>query len=481
MAEFLRPDVYVQEVSTGEKPLQASSTSTGALIGVTVRGEVGVPTLVTSWTDFVNKFARGCETPFLKNSDLPNAVYGFFQNGGSRCYIVRVASSSATKAVATLSNDLEIKAKDCGAWANDKLAVKVVTGVGATFNVQVYVGSELVETIENVDNDENSSNYFVDVINESSNFIGVSPSTEQTLIATPSKVVFSGGDDAFGSLSDTDFVGEKGLYALDLVKDVNLIAIPGKSSETVALALIGYADNRNDCFAIIDPPKGCDVNGIKTFREKIGGTNGAIYYPCGKVVDPIGRKSNSLKVCPPSGHIMGLYARIDTNRGVYKAPAGEECTVVGFADLESVIPFGVVDVLNPIGVNCIISKPNSGIIVWGARSLSTDPSKRYVSDVRYDIMVRTTVYSGTQWAVFEPNNSELWERLNTSLTSFLDTQWRSGALRGATAEEAYYVKCDSELNDDSTIESGMVVAEIGYAKQKPAEFVVVKIVQKTNS
>ena len=138
-------------------------------------------------------------------------------------------------------------------------------------------------------------------------------------------------------------------------------------------------------------------------------------------------------------------------------------------------------VLLNIGVNCIISKPNSGIIVWGARSLSTDPSKRYVSDVRYDIMVRTTVYNGTQWAVFEPNNSELWERLNTSLTSFLDTQWRSGALRGATAEEAYYVKCDSELNDDSTIESGMVVAEIGYAKQKPAEFVVVKIVQKTNS
>ena len=122
MAEYLRPDVYVQEVSTGEKPIQAVSTSTGALIGVTVRGEVGKPVLVTSWTDFVNKFARGCDTPFLKNSHLPNAVYGFFQNGGARCYIVRVASSSAEEAKVELtSGGLEILAKDCGSWANDIL------------------------------------------------------------------------------------------------------------------------------------------------------------------------------------------------------------------------------------------------------------------------------------------------------------------------------------------------------------------------
>ena len=173
MAEYLRPDVYVEETSTGEKPIQAVSTSTGAMVGVTARGEVGVPTLVTSWTDFVNKFALGLDTPFLKDSDLPNAVYGFFQNGGARCYVVRVASPSATLATCEIADDgLVLEAKEVGSWANAILKVKVVTGVGATFNINVYIKNELVEVIEGVSNTTTANNYFVDVINETSKYIG---------------------------------------------------------------------------------------------------------------------------------------------------------------------------------------------------------------------------------------------------------------------------------------------------------------------
>lgn len=476
MAEYLRPDVYVHEVSSGEKPIQATSTSTGAFIGLTARGPVNEPTLVTSWTEFVNKFAGGLSTPFIKEGDLPNAVYGFFQNGGSRAYIVRSASASATKAKGTLGESLEFQAKDEGAWANDVLNVKVTTGVGNTFNITVKMGNEIVEVFEGLTNTSTDALYFADVIKQDSNYITFPDVIEGQLEA--GEVKFATGNDAHVSISNSDYT--KGLTALDYVPSVNLIAMPGLTDKAIASALVGYCDTRNECFAIVDAPVGATEEAIKTYRESLGGTNGAVYYPNIKISDPLGRTTSSLKVCPPSGHIMGVYARTDANRGVFKAPAGEEAVVRGAVALETQVPFGLVDVLNPLGINCIISKPNAGIIIWGARSLSTDPAKRYVSDVRYDLMIRNSVYAGTQWAVFEPNDESLWEKIDTSLRGFLDEQWRAGALRGSTSESAYYVKCDSELNNDLAIANGQVVAEIGYAKQKPAEFVIVRIVQKTS-
>ena len=475
MAEYLRPDVYVHEVSTGEKPIQAVSTSTGAFIGLTARGPVNEPVLVTSWTEFVNKFAGGLNTPFIKEGDLPNAVYGFFQNGGSRAYIVRTASASSVKAQGTLGEELVFHAKDEGAWANDVLSVVVATGVGNTYNVTVKMGSEIVEVYEGLVNDSDKAQYFVDVINQDSSYISFSSEVQGSL--TAGTVTFSKGDDALASISNSDHI--KGLNALDLVQSVNLVAMPGLTDEAIASALVGYCDTRNECFAIVDAPVGSTVESVQEYRNALGGTNGAVYFPNIKISDPLGRTTSSLKVCPPSGHIMGIFARTDANRGVYKAPAGEEAVVRGAVALETQVPFGAVDVLNPLGVNCIIAKPNAGIVVWGARSLSHDPAKRYVSDVRYDLMIRNSIYAGTQWAVFEPNDEQLWDKIDTSLRGFLDEQWKSGALRGGSADEAYYVKCDSELNNDLAIANGQVVAEIGYAKQKPAEFVIVKIVQKS--
>ena len=476
MAEYLRPDVYVQEVSSGEKPIQAVSTSTGAFIGLTARGPVNTPTLVTSWTDFVNKFAGGLDTPFIKQGSLPNAVYGFFQNGGARAYIVRAVSSSSVQATGLLNDEVEFFAKDCGSWANGVLTVNVTTGVGNTYDVTVKMNNNIVETFEGLSNETSNQYYFVDVINEDSNYISLNAEEDGYLVA--GLVTFTGGEDNYGNVSNSDYT--YCLNTLDLVYDVNLIAMPGLTDQAIASALVGYADTRNECFALIDPPVGSTYESIQAFREKIGGTNGAVCFPNIKISDPLGRTTSSLKVCPPSGHYMGTIARTDSSRGVHKAPAGEEAVLRGAVDLEVQVPFGVVDVLNPLGINCIIVKPNVGIVVWGARSLSTDPAKRYISDVRYDLMVRNSVYRGTQWAVFEPNDSTLWEKLDTSLRGFLDEQWRSGALRGSTADEAYYVKCDSELNTDLTIANGQVIAEIGYAKQKPAEFVIVRVVQKTS-
>ena len=469
MANYLRPDVYVEEVSSGEKPIQSVSTSTGALIGITARGVDNQAVLVTSWTEFVEKFAKGLATPFLKNSDLPNAVYGFFQNGGSKCYVVRATSSSCDFAEGTLEeSSVVFQALDKGDWANDSLVV-TVTSKGSAFDVKVTLQGAVVEQFSGLTNNVNDLNYFVDVINESSAFVRV---TEGDTLQAGS-VQFEGG--VSGNPVDTDY--KKALELLDLAHNVNLVAVPG-ASEKVAQDVVAYAD-ANGLFAIVDVPKGKTPDQAIEFRKKLSGTNASVYYPNICITDPLGRKSTSLKVCPPSGHIMGLMARIDANRGVHKAPAGEECVVRGAVSLEQPISLAHVDLLNPEGVNSIVSKNNVGIIVWGARTISGDSAKRYVSDVRYDLMLNKALKEGTSWAVFEPNDEALWERVDSSIRAFLDTEWRNGALRGATSDVAYYVKCDAELNTASSIANGQLVIEVGYAKQKPAEFVVIKLIQKS--
>ena len=491
MSEFLRPDVYIQEVASGEKPIASASTSIGAFVGVTPRGESDAPVYVTSWTDFINKFANGLSTPFLRNSDLPNAVYGFFQNGGTKCYISRVVSQTCAEAKGTLqssmvvsedapktrttkSSGLEIKAKDKGAWANGTLRVVVALNEASSYDMTIYMNNVVVESFTNLSNNVNDAEYFVYAINESSNFIKFDEKERGALVV--GSVTLDGGVTNEPITSDYT----RALDRLDR-SNINLVAMPGKSEKELLNALVSYADKRNDCFAILDAPKGKDASAIAELRKQISGTNGSLFYPCGKIIDPLGRTKQSLKVCPPSGHIMGMIARTDSARGVYKAPAGEEATLVGFVDLEVKLSAGELDSLNPIGVNALTVRPSGAIVSWGARTLSALQDKRYISDVRYDMMVRKSLQEGTQWAIFEPNDEKLWDRLATSITSFLETEYQSGALRGSSSEEAYYVKCDGELNTESSINQGLLIAEVGYAKQKPAEFVVVRLVQKSNN
>ena len=472
MANYLRPDVYVEEVNTGEKPITSTATSIGAFVGVTARGQVGKAIQVTSWTDFINKFAKGMSTPFLRSSDLAHAVYGFYQNGGSICYVTRVAIDSMAKAQ-LVNEELTITAKDEGAWANDVLAVEIKANA-SNFDVIVTLNSEVVETFEAVSNDIESPNFFGEIINSKSNYIQIS--NDQTLVVTAKKAM-TGGAYAYNTVKDKNYTD--GLKSLDVIYNVNLIAIPGITTDAVVKGLVDYATERK-AFAVVDAPLNteADTEALSTFRDKFNG-NGAIYFPWGKIVDPLS-SNGALKNCPPCGHIMGIYARTDANRGVHKDPAGEEAVVKGFVDLTAKVTNAQLEVLNPKGVNCILARPNSGIVVWGARNIGNDSAKPYVSDIRYDLMVKQSLFDGTQWAVFEPNDDNLLERLSTSLASFLDLQWRNGALLGATSDEAYYVKCDSELNDETSRNNGLLVAEIGYSKKKPAEFVVIRIVQKSN-
>lgn len=478
MASYLRPDVYVERVASGAEPIQTQGTAVAGFVGIARRGEIGEATLVTSWTEFTERFSKGLDTPFMADSDLAYAVYGYFQNGGGTAFIVRTASETAERASVLIpaENGIKIYAKDEGTWGN-KLSMKVTStqenGVDI-FNVEVSLDDEVVETFEGLTNDITDENYYLPIINSDSKFITVPAGGLQV-----GEGAFSGGKDGIDDITDADFLGERGLKALDKAEAVTIVAIPGQTSMAVQKGILDYCSGRKDCFGIVDIGLGRTPTEALEDKAEIGGSYGAVYYPWGKVVDPIGK--GKLRLTPPSGHIAGVYARTDSERGVYKAPAGTEAVVRGFVEMERSLSNGEVELLNAKAVNCIMSKPNKGIVVWGARMATPDKDRFYVSDIRLDIMIEGSLYEGTQWSIFEPNDEKLWGSLTAQVKAFLYNLWVDGALFGTTPEEAYFVKCDEELNSQEVRDAGKVIVEVGYAKKKPAEFTIIRITQKANN
>jgi phage tail sheath protein FI len=200
----------------------------------------------------------------------------------------------------------------------------------------------------------------------------------------------------------------------------------------------------------------------------------ALYYPWIEVIDPLTRRPIAI---PPSGHIAGVWARTDERRGVHKAPANE--VILGATGLAFQVTHQEQGSLNKNGINCIRAFPGRGIRIWGARTLSSDPEWRYINVRRLFNFISESIQTGTQWSVFEPNDQFLWNALSISVSSFLKNVWRSGALFGATPDEAYYVKCDAETNPPEVIDAGQVVCEVGIAPVKPAEFVIFRLSQYT--
>jgi phage tail sheath protein FI len=200
----------------------------------------------------------------------------------------------------------------------------------------------------------------------------------------------------------------------------------------------------------------------------------AFYYPWIVIDDP---KTHTRKLVPPGGHVLGVYARTDTERGVFKAPANE--TVRGALDLEAGIDERTQDMLNPRGVNAIRRFPGRGILVWGARTLSSDSIWKYVNVRRLASFLERSIDVGTQWVVFEPNDPKLWAAVTDTIRQFLRSQWRLGALFGRTEEEAFFITCDARVMTRDDILNGRLVCEIGIALVRPAEFVVFRIFQNT--
>lgn len=301
---------------------------------------------------------------------------------------------------------------------------------------------------------------------------------------------FSGGldgDDCVVSDNDDEIVSYQDALALvEEVNDVAIVAAPGSSANEDAaagtrLALITHAERMRYRIAVLDTQDEASVGDARDVRASIDSKHAALYYPWVVVPNPSARPSDETipkeLVLPPSGFVCGIYARNDVQRGVWKAPANE--VVRGALRFERELSKGEQEVLNPEGINCLRSFFGRGNRVWGARTISSDPEWIYVNVRRYFNYVENSIDRSTQWAVFEPNGPALWSNITDTISSFLFAEWRSGALLGATPEEAYFVRCDRSTMTQADLDNGRLICEIGIAAIKPAEFVIFRIGQKT--
>jgi uncharacterized protein len=294
-------------------------------------------------------------------------------------------------------------------------------------------------------------------------------------------VDLEGGRDNLQDLTVDDFVGvdggsgaRTGIQALEDIDEVSICEAPGMWSATIQSALIQHCETLKDRFAILDPQDGLSIEGIRNARETIDTKYAAFYYPWIEVRDPSVRRNVYIA---PSGHMAGIYARTDVDRGVHKAPANE--VIRGITKIAQDVTKREQDMLNPRNINVLRSFPGRGNRVWGARVLTSDASWKYINVRRLFIFVEESIDEGTQWVVFEPNDEPLWARVRQTVSNFLTTVWRSGALQGAKPDEAFFVKCDRSTMTQDDIDNGRLICLIGIAPVKPAEFVIFRIQQKT--
>jgi phage tail sheath protein FI len=532
MVELLHPGVYVREISSGVRPIEGVSTSTAAFIGITTKGplpgktlpngRMARPVLVTSVTDYLRQFGG-----FRADSYLTYAVQAFFNNGGARVYIVRVAGEGASRAryptsppTGAIIVNTVIEAATEGRWGS-ALSVEIADSSDRSpdnFKLIVRDAGIPVETYDNVTYDGSPTlgagatpgEHAVTVVNGRSDYIAFS----SPIAAAPPRgtVALGGGDDGvavtdratyLGNAAPDDTVTGTGLYALDKVTDVSIIAIPGQGEPETVAAGAAYCKNYRtlrDCFFIGDmgvldiasarkETATPSVNLVSQARDyattnpaldKSVGDFGAIYFPWIWSADPIGGGRNPRILLPPSGFTAGIYARTDNSRGVFKAPAGTEAGIAGALATRITVGDREQDVLNPVKVNVARTVPGTGIVVWGTRTYGSDAEWRYIPVRRMAIFLRTSIYYGIQWAVFEGNDEPLWSSLRLNIRAFMLTQFRAGAFQGATPDDAFFVKCDSSTTTQQDIDNGVVNILVGFAPLKPAEFVVLTLQQKVN-
>ncbi|WP_410574433.1 phage tail sheath family protein [Amycolatopsis sp. cmx-4-61] len=503
MPNYLSPGVYMEEVSSGSKPIEGVGTAVAAFVGFAEQGPLDQPVLVTNWTQFTQTFGG-----FIDGSYLAHAVYGYFLNGGGTAYVVRVgggsngdgqpALESGKTALAELptangGKPLVVRAKNTGDEGNGiVVTVEDASEPGEeTFKLVVRKGDE-EEVYDNVGIRRGPANVLHAV--RQSKLITIEEVKTGQHLAVPVKSgpvqLAGGGSPAPARMQADDYVGDAGdrtgFAGLEAIDDVTMLCVPdlmaayesgaidGEGVKAVQLAMIAHCELMSDRVAILDPLPDLMPQRLKDWRMNEAGYDSkfaSLYWPWLTVMGPNGKSMH----VPPSGHVAGVWARNDDTRGVHKAPANE--VVRGVIDLPSGLTRGEHDQLNPVGINCIRSFPGQGIRIWGARTLSSDPEWRYLNVRRLFNFVEKSILNGTNWVVFEPNDRYLWGSVSRTINMFLRRVWRSGALFGANQEQAFYVKCDEENNPPENRDAGILTIDIGIAPVKPAEFVVFRLSQ----
>jgi phage tail sheath protein FI len=459
--EYYTPGVYVEEVSSGFKPITGVPTSIAGFIGETQIGELNKPEMITSWSQYFDKYIgyvvkekvspRG--TPVLDRNNKPEmesipkdvltkldwGVYSFFNNGGLKCYVVSVAHVNN----ADNSQEIEKLKKDKEALEEALKEKKDAKKQGDLKALEAKLEKLAEPTTSNI--------------------------TKEII----------GNDGGPGNRT--------GIECFKDIDEISLLVAPGITDSSVIEKVLTYCEAFN-IFAIIDAPQKLeelpnfnqaltpDFKGLSNLSGKLASKQAAVYFPWVKTYD---KRTDSVVSVAPSGFIAGIYARVDKERGVHKAPANE---VVRLAkDLEYNISDVEQETLNQNGINCIRNFSDIGIRVWGARTTITvaDPEWKYVNVRRLFNMVEKSLVVNSKWAVFEPNNAFLWKKLKRNVTAFLTRLHKSGALAGSTSKEAFFVKCDATNNTQDDIDAGIVTIEVGIAPVKPAEFIVFRVSQKS--
>ncbi|MFI2200199.1 phage tail sheath family protein [Streptomyces sp. NPDC020192] len=509
MPTYLTPGVYVEEVQSGARPIEGVGTAVAAFVGFARSGPFHEPTLVTNWDQYTQLFGG-----FTEGTYLAHAVYGYFSNGGGAAYVVRVGGSNDDGGGG--SREAQVRAAEPITLGGFRITARPgVSGVSVEvtdtdgenppedrFKLLVRQGEQVAETYD-VSTRKNVKGYVVSQL-RASKLIEVTEQRDATQTRPASQTVAVPdapaapavpGSGAVSRLDPAEYVGDAaartGFAGLEAIDEITMVAVPdlmgayqrgdidAEGVRTVQLAVISHCEQMGDRVAVLDTPPGLTAQQVRNWRNDEAGYDSryaTVYYPWVRVFDPAAGRNTTV---PPSGHIAGVWARSDAERGVHKAPANE--VIRGAVDLEIRLSKGEQDLLNPIGVNCVRAFPGRGIRIWGARTLSSDPAWRYLNVRRLFNYLEESILLGTQWVVFEPNDDRLWSSIRRNVTAFLTEEWRRGALFGRTAEEAFYVKCDRDNNPQTSIDQGRVVCEIGVAPVKPAEFVVFRLAQFSDS
>lgn len=566
MAEYLAPGVYVEEFDSGVKAMKGVGTSTAGFLGLAERGPViGRPVLLTSFAEYQRRFGGYLsELEYGSCRFLPNAVEQFFTNGGSTCYVMRVAPEDAAIAQSA-EGPVQVTARDPGAWANtmqvlltrcvrartqvlaaqgdgryqlkdaagfragDILACrsgdtvsyhKVTSLTGSVITADPALPDAAVDTdpvplhtveacgvdlaIRGGGQEETFAGCSLNPLApdylpaeaEKSTLaaltLTVEDKTDDLLVLlgaqagdTELRIGLAGGANGTleginaGVFNGTDGGPGKrtGIEAFREISDVSIMAVPGVTDANVQAKLIAHCENLTNRFAVLDAPLDCtSVDALNTHRSAYDTSYAALYAPWVQVYDPLLKRPTYL---PPSGSVCGIYARVDIERGVHKAPANE--IVKGCTGLAVQYNEAEQSKLNPNGVNLIRAIPGQGIRVWGARTCSSDGNWKYVNVRRLFIFLEESIRANTGWVVFEPNDESLWSRVKGTISLFLETQRRNGALMGSTPDQAYYVKVGTATMTQDDIRGGRLICEIGVAPVRPGEFAVFRITQITQS
>ena len=527
------PGVYIEELPSNVHTITGVATSITAFIGLANSGPVNKPITINSYGDYDRIFGG-----LWPRSTMSFAVNDFYANGGSQAVIVRLAAPDAAAATVLLPEDttpsgspptdlpstdtgLLLDAADVGTWGN-YLTVQVDHKTKnpsdfTLFNLSITLtdptGTLVLATEKyvNLSVDPASANYVTTKLAQNSALLVVGQDSGGNDYVPPVRpaATFTAGSPAIltvplqggldgSDLTDDEFVGpgtaanKLGLYALENVDLFNILCIPPYTNnyQDVTTHLVGlaaaYCEGR-EAFYIIDPPS--SWTNLQQALDQVTdpnvdwiGTrsaNTAIYFP--RVVEQNPLIGNQLATFVPCGVIAGIYAATDAQRGVWKAPAGQETQLNNVNSLAVPLTDAENGELNPLGINCLRSFPVTGRVVWGARTLqgadALESQWKYVPVRRTALFLEQSLYQGTQWVVFEPNDDALWASIRLNVGSFMQGLFRKGAFFGTTPSQAYFVKCDSETTTQADIDNGIVNIVVGFAPLKPAEFVVIQIQQ----